>query len=322
MRAVRIAFGVALALAALVWFGWRSGDQPDRDALAAAREELGIALERRFVDVGEVELHVVLAGPLDGPPVVLLHGFPEFWYAWRGPMAALARAGFRVIAPDQRGYNRSEKPRGVASYRVDRLAADVVGLIEGLGYESAYLVGHDWGGGVAWQAVLDYPQRVRRLAVIDTPHPRASEGFESGEDTVNWFRSFIQLQGIAEWSARLGNWRMLSGALRSTSREGTFPEPVMDQFRSAWDRENAFRSMAHWYRAGPRPPRDGDDRVSVPTLVLLAPDDVYIPGDVSRRSELFLDAGRLVELEAGSHWVIQEDPEEIGALLVDFFREP
>ncbi len=321
MRTLRVLLGISLVLATLVWLGWRSGNQQDRDALSAAREELGIALERRFVDVGEVELHVVLAGPIDGPPVVLLHGFPEFWYAWRGPMAVLARAGFRVIVPDQRGYNRSAKPPGVASYRRDRLAADVAGLIEGLGYESAGLVGHDWGGGIAWETVLDYPERVRRLVVLDTPHPRAWEGFESSEDTVNWFRSFIQLPRIPEWSARVGNWRMLTNALRTTSRDGTFPDPVMDQFRTAWDREGAFRTMAHWYRAPERPPRDADDRVAVPTLVLLAPDDVYIPGDVSRRSELFLDAGRLVELDTGSHWVIQEDPERIGALLVDFFRE-
>jgi pimeloyl-ACP methyl ester carboxylesterase len=312
-----------LVLALLVVLGHVSGSQPDRDALQAAREELRLPLERRFVDVGEVELHVVLAGPADGPPVVLLHGFPEFWYAWRGPLAVLARAGFRVIAPDQRGYNRSAKPGAREAYRVDRLAADVAGLIAALGYEDAFLAGHDWGGGVAWQMALRHPQRVRRLAVLDTPHPRAAEGYESREESVSWYRSFILLPWIPEWAARLGNWRLLGGSLRSSSRPGTFPERVLDQYRSAWDREGAISSMADWYRANTEPlPPQGDGRVALPTLILLAPDDVYIPADLTRRSLEHLDAGRLRELDSGTHWVIQEEPDVVGRLLVEFFSEP
>ncbi|MBW2372492.1 MAG: alpha/beta hydrolase [Deltaproteobacteria bacterium] len=312
-----------VALALLVGLGHVSGNQPDRDALEAARQELRVPLERRFVDVGEVELHVVLAGPADGPPVVLLHGFPEFWYAWRGPLAVLARAGFRVIVPDQRGYNRSAKPSERSAYRVDRLADDVAGLIEALGYEDAFLAGHDWGGGVAWQTTLRHPERVRRLVVLDTPHPRAIEGYESQGDSIDWYRTFILLPWIPEWAARVGNWKLLSNSLRATSLPGTFPERVMDQFRTAWDREGAVSSMADWYRANTEPlPPEGDGRVSCPTLVLLAPGDLYIPSDLTRRSMRFLDAGRLHELERGTHWAIQEEPEIVGGLLAQFFSEP
>jgi len=318
MRIMRIVLGGAVIVAAIGIVGHLSGNQPERDSVAAARQELGIELESRRVDVGEVTLHVVLAGPVDGPPVVLLHGFPEFWYAWRGPLAVLARAGFRVIAPDQRGYNLSDKPGAVDSYRIDRLAADIAGLLTALGYDDAYLAGHDWGGGVAWRTVIDHPERIRKFVVIDTPHPRASEGYVSTENTVSWYRTFIQIPWLPGWTARVANWAMLTNALRNTSRPGTFPDEVMDQFRSAWDRDGAIHTMGNWYRA-PSVPLPGEGRVAVPTLMLLAAEDAYIPADLSRRSMAFLDAGELRELGSGTHWVIQEEPERIGKILADYF---
>ncbi len=323
-RSLRIALALAALLAVVVAVGWWSGRQPPRDAVAAAERELGVSLEVRRVDVGEVTLQVVLAGPDDGAPVLLLHGFPEFWYAWRGPLAVLARAGFRVIVPDQRGYDASDKPADVASYRIDRLAGDVANLITALGYDDAFVAAHDWGGGVAWHLALAHPERVRRLAVIDTPHPQAGEGFTSEEETVSWYRSFLQLPWLPEWTARVGNWRILSGSLRDSAEPGTFPDEVLDLYRSAWYRDGAFRTMANWYRAAFREPFhwEGEQRVRVPTVVVVAPDDPFIPSDLTRRSLRYLDDGRLVELERGTHWVIQEDPQTIGALLVDFFREP
>lgn len=321
MRAIRALVVVAAVLVLIGVVGHWSGEQPERDSVAAAQREVGVALESRRVDVGEVELHVVVAGPADGAPVVLLHGFPELWYAWRGPLAVLAGAGFRVIVPDQRGYNLSDKPRSVDAYRIDRLAADVAGLIEALGYESAFLAGHDWGGGVAWRTVIDHPKRIRKFAVIDTPHPRAAEGFESSEATISWYRTYLQIPWLPGWTARLGNWAMLTNALRNSSRPGTFPDDVMDQFRAAWDRDGAIHTMGMWYRTAPVPlPNDG--RVSVPTLVLLAANDVYIPSDMTRRSAMFLDHGEIRELGSGTHWVIQEEPARIGNILAEFFRQP
>ena len=308
-------FGVLLAIAAI---GQISGNQPDRDAVAAARSELGIELESRRVDVGEVTLHVVLAGPVDGPPVVLLHGFPEFWYAWRGPMAVLARAGFRVIVPDQRGYNASDKPGEVEAYGIEHLAGDIAGLIDALGYREVSLSGHDWGGGVAWRVVLDYPDKIRRFAVLDTPHPKTFDDYKSDEEAISWYRTFILLPYLPAWSARIANWALLTGSLRDTSQPGTFPEPVMDQFRSAWDRDGAMTSMGAWYRA-PSSVSKNSQRVATPTLVIVAPNDAYIPGDMTRHSMDYLENGRLLELETGTHWSIQEQPEKIGKILVDFF---
>ena len=321
LRALLWSFAALLLIATLSYF---TSAQPARDAVAAAEQELGIPLESRRVAVGDVTLHVVLAGPQDGEPVLLLHGFPEFWFAWRKVMGRLAAAGYRVIAPDQRGYNASDKPDGIDAYRVEPLADDVAALIGALGYGQVNLVGHDWGGGVAWQVVIRHPERVRRFAVIDTPHPQAGDGYESKEQTINWYRSFMQLPWLPEFCARLGNYWLLASNLRATSRPGTFPDPIMDLFRSAWDQPGARTATTNWYRAAFRHPSrfEREQRIAVPTLVIVAPDDRFIPGDVSRRSTRFLDRGRLVELANGSHWVIQEDPATISRLLIEFFQSP
>jgi pimeloyl-ACP methyl ester carboxylesterase len=323
MRIVRALAVAAAVLAVVVVLGHRSGNQPERDAVAAARGELGIELESRRVDVGEVTLHVVLAGPSDGPPVVLLHGYPEFWYAWYRQMGRLAAAGFRVIVPDQRGYNLSDKPAGVESYTVDRLAGDIAGLIRALGHEDAFVAAHDWGGGVAWALVIRQPERVRKLVVIDTPHPHAGRDISSKEETVNWFRTFFQIPWLPEWAARLANWRMMASALRDSARPGAFPEEKLDLYRSAWDNDGAASTMIDWYRAAYRYPQeyDGEARVAVPTLIVLAPDDVFLPADLTRASARYLDDGRVLELEEGTHWVLQEQPDRTSDILIEFFSQ-
>ena len=315
---MRIVSACVIALVAAIALGQVSGNQPERDAVEASRAELGIALESRRIDVGEISLHVVLAGPSEGPPVVLLHGFPEFWYAWRGPMAVLARAGFRVIVPDQRGYNRSDKPAGAEAYRLDRRVGDVVGLMDALDLDSAHVAAQDVGGGVGWRLVLEHPERVRSYAVISVPHPLAYSAFEGEVDEVSWHRTFMRIPRLPGFSARVANWWLLTSNLRATSAPGTFPEEEMDLLRSAWDRDGAAYSMTAQWRAGDWP-YEGDGRIARPVLVIFAPGDVYFTEQVTRLSLRFLDAGKLVELDSGTHWVGQEQPERIGAILAEFF---
>jgi epoxide hydrolase 4 len=321
MRIVRRLGIAALVLVALVWLGHWSGNQPPRDAVAAAERELGIDLETRRVNVGEVELFTVMAGPADGPPVVLLHGFPEFWYAWYRQMGLLAAAGFRVIAPDQRGYDASDKPSGAAAYSIDKLSGDIAGLITALGYDKAFLAGHDWGGGVAWQVAIRHPERVRKLAIIDTPHPHAGRDFKSEKETISWYRTFFQIPWLPQWAARLANWRVQAGMLRDTARPGAFPDEKLDLYRSAWDRDGAMTTMIDWYRAAYRfwPADAGSAQVAIPTLIVVAPEDAFIPSDLTRASMKYLDNGTLLELPAGTHWVLQEDPQGTSQVLIDFF---
>jgi pimeloyl-ACP methyl ester carboxylesterase len=320
MRAPGLLLTSVAVIAAGVAAGQLSGCEPPRDALAAAERELGIELESGLVDVGEVSLFVVQAGPAQGAPLLLLHGFPEFWYAWVRQIGALAGAGFRVIAPDQRGYAGSGKPRGVAAYEVEKLAGDAAGLIAALGHESACVAAHDWGGSVAWMLALRHPERVRRLAVFDTPHPDAGRGFSSSEERISWYRTAFQIPFLPEWLSRLAHWRLVTGMLQRTARPGTFPAAKLALYRSAWDTDGAYGSMVNWYRASFRsaPYAGPERRVAVPTLVLVAADDAFIPADLTRRSAALLDDGRVIELGYGTHWVLQEEPERTSALLADF----
>lgn len=320
-RILGFASGIAAGLLAL---GHCSGNQPRLDAVQDARRELGVELDARKIDVGEVELFVVRAGPPDGPPVVLLHGFPEFWYAWKGVIVPLTKAGYRVILPDQRGYGDSDKPRGVESYAVDRLGDDIAGLVAALGYENAYVAAHDWGGGVAWNLAIRHPARVRKLAVLDTPHPDAWRQVQSKEATVSWFRTFFQIPFLPEESARWGNWWLQSKMLRDTAKPGAFPDEKLALYRSAWDRDGAYGAMVNWYRAAFRSERSdatADRRVRMPVLLLLAASDAFIPADLTRASVPLCDDARLVELGSGTHWVVQEEPERIAKLLAEFFSE-
>lgn len=312
----------AAAIAAMLITGHWSGNQPRLDAVESARRELGIPLDARKVSVGDIELFVVRAGPPDGPPIVLLHGFPEFWYAWKDVMASLAQAGFRVIVPDQRGYGDSDKPPDVADYQIDRLGDDVANLIAALGYENAGVVGHDWGGGVAWNVAIRHPDRVRKLAVLDTPHPDAYKRMQTKEEKVSWYRTFFQIPLLPEEAARWGNWGLQSKMMRDTSAPGAFSDEKLALYRSAWDRDGAYGKMIDWYRASFRREPDSaaaDHRLAMPVLLLLAANDAFIPSDMTRASLELLDDGELIELGSGTHWVVQEEPDRIAGLLAKFF---
>jgi pimeloyl-ACP methyl ester carboxylesterase len=311
-------------IAVLLIVGHWSGNQPRLDAVESARRELGIPLDARKVPVGDIELFVVRAGPPDGAPIVLLHGFPEFWYAWKDVMAPLAKAGFCVIVPDQRGYGDSDKPDDVDDYQVDRLGDDVANLIAALGYENAGVVGHDWGGGVAWNVAIRHPDRVRKLAVLDTPHPDAYKHVQTKEEKVSWYRTFFQIPLLPEEAARWGNWGLQSKMMRDTSAPGAFPDEKLALYRSAWDRDGAYGKMINWYRASFRSEPDAgaaDRRLAMPVLLLLAANDAFIPSDLTRASLEFLDDGELIELGTGTHWVVQEEPDRIAGLLAKFFGD-
>jgi len=324
MHAIKIAGIAVVALAGLIAIGHCSGNQPRLDAVEAARRELGVELDARRVNVGDVELFVVRAGPVDGPPVVLLHGFPEFWYAWKDLIVPLTRAGFRVILPDQRGYGDSDKPRGVDAYQVDRLGDDIAGLITALGYQNAFVAAQDWGGAVAWNLAIRHPERVAKLAVIDTPHPDARVRGGTIEDKISWYRAFFQTPRLPEESSRWGNWLVLSKMLRDTAKPGAFPDEKLELYRSAWDRDGAFGTMVNWYRAAFRSERSdamADRRVRMPVLLLLVANDAFIPAGLTRASVPLCDDARLVELGSGTHWVVQEEPERVAELLAEFFSK-
>jgi pimeloyl-ACP methyl ester carboxylesterase len=284
------------------------------------------SVEHHQISTNGIRLHVVQSGPARGPLVLLLHGFPEFWYGWRYQLPYLAAAGYRVWAPDQRGYNLSDKPTGVTAYRLEVLAADVLGLIDAAGQEKAYVVGHDWGGLVGWWIASHAPHRLARMVAINAPHGAVMRQHLRRRPT-QWLKSayigFFQLPWLPELVSRMGHWRLLVRAIQRSSRPGTFSETDLEQYRQAWAQPQAYRAMLHWYRAVVRkPPRLSVHRpTTVPTLLIWGAQDAFLGLDLARSSMALCQDGQLAMLEEGTHWVHHEEPARVNVLIETFLRD-
>ncbi|AHY46976.1 putative hydrolases or acyltransferases (alpha/beta hydrolase superfamily) [Rubrobacter radiotolerans] len=286
----------------------------------------GVELEHRYADLEGVRLHYVEAGR--GPLVVLLHGFPEFWYSWRFQLPALVEAGYRVVAPDGRGYNLSGKPRGVGSYRVEALARDVRDLVFHLGESRTALVGHDWGAAVAWVAAMRHPEVVGRLAVLNVPHPeRFLRGLLSPEQLLrSWYVFALQAPGPpGRLVERLVFRWVRSGWRRDPARPGTFTESDIHHYTQAMSRPGALRCAADYYRALFRrnPLRIAREMrpVEAPTLVVWGERDRYLMPTLAEPDPAWVPDLRVVRLPEASHWVQQDSPEEVNEALLNFLGE-
>jgi len=285
------------------------------------------SLERHWVDCGEVRLHVRAAGPKDGPLVVLLHGFPEFWYGWRHQIPALAEAGYRVVVPDQRGYNRSDAPRAVAAYDLDVLVADVSGVMDAAGRARASVVGHDRGAMVAWHLAHAHPERLRALAILNVPHPRVfRDTLRSSPAQLlrSTYAVLFQLPGLPEWLLGRNDGQGLATMLRWSGRAGTFSDADLDCYRRAWRRPGRLRGMLNWYRAAARralrssPP---STPIDVPTLVLWGAQDVALSRQMAAPSAAMSTDGRLKMLDDATHWVQHDAPATVTRIVLDHLRE-
>jgi pimeloyl-ACP methyl ester carboxylesterase len=279
----------------------------------------------RTLATNGIRLHVVEAGPEGGPLLILLHGFPEFWYGWRHQIEPLAAAGFHVLAPDQRGYNLSDKPRPVSAYNLDALALDVVGLIEAEGAGKAFVVGHDWGGVVAWWLGIKHPERLERLVLLNIPHPKVMRQTvlrSSRQRKKSAYIFFFQLPWLPERTFRRNGFAYAGKALQATSRPGTFTDADVDLYRQAWSQPGAVRSMIHWYRAAlrsqPKWPRGSRVR-GVPTLLLWGTKDRFLGREMAQPSIDLCDDGRLEFFEEASHWIQHEEPERVNRRILEFF---
>jgi pimeloyl-ACP methyl ester carboxylesterase len=279
------------------------------------------AWAHRMARVNGVSLHYVEAG--SGPLVVLLHGFPEFWYAWRAQIPALEAAGFRVLAPDMRGYNLSDKPPGVEDYRLDKLTADVAGLIRQAGAERAHVVGHDWGGAVAWAVAMHRPEAVGRLAILNAPHPAAyhRELRRSGQFLRSWYVLFFQVPWVPEWLFSAGNFALFERAFRREPlRPGAFTDEDIRRYKEALARPGALTATINYYRAAFRHSgaiQRGLRPIAAPTLLLWGERDRYLGPRLTEGLEAWVPRLRVERLHA-SHWVQRDAPDEVNRLLIDF----
>jgi pimeloyl-ACP methyl ester carboxylesterase len=251
-----------------------------------------VELAHRYADLGNVRLHYVEAG--EGPLVLLLHGFPQFWYEWRHQIPALVEAGFRVVAPDMRGYNLSDKPPGVRAYRVELLARDVERLIVACGERTAVVVGHDWGAIVAWIAAMRYPGRVGRLAILNVPHPaRFLDGLLSpGQLLRSSYMFFFQIPRLPEKVIRAGDFALLRSALlRDPVRAGAITADDIERYVGAMARPGALTAILNYYRAFLRNPRETRallKRIEAPVLVIWGERDRFLSRKLAEPPRLWV----------------------------------
>jgi pimeloyl-ACP methyl ester carboxylesterase len=279
----------------------------------------------RRVDVGEVRLAITEAG--EGEPVILLHGFPELSYSWRHQIDALAAAGFHAVAPDLRGYGQSDRPTAVEEYAAPKLVGDIAGLIGALGHDSAHIVGHDWGGGLAWGLAANMPQMVRSLTILNAPQPAVSARMrreDPEQQAKSWYMFMFQFAGVAEAWLSADDFRNLRRFVFEDAAPEAFPPEDQRVFIDALSKDGALTAALNYYRANmppasilrepPEPPE-----ITVPTMIIWGEADSNMAIELLERSAATVTGPlRIERLPGVSHWVQQEAPEKVSALLVDF----
>jgi len=282
---------------------------------------MDLQLEHHDVPTNGLRLHVVQCGPVDGPLVILLHGFPEYWETWHQQLPALVAAGYRVWVPDQRGYNLSDKPPGISSYTLPVLAADVMGLLDAAGRHQAHVIGHDWGAVVSWYLAAQYPERLASATIINVPHPAAVGRNLWRVPTQllhSWYILFFQLPWLPERLFRRRNWAFGRRTLAGTARPGTFTADELNRYVAAWAQPGALTAMINWYRALRRSGRLPWPRIEVPLQVIWGKKDVFLKARLAELSLQECANGQLHFFPDATHWVHLEELAAVNNLLLKF----
>jgi len=277
----------------------------------------------RIVRLDNVDLHLVEAGRAGQPPVLLLHGFPEFWWAWRNQIPSLAEAGLHVAAMDMRGYGRSDTPSGVKSVQLEALVGDVVALLEKMGWARIRVVGHDWGGIVAWTLAARYPHLVDRLVIVNAPHLDVMPEVllrRPGQILRSSYIGFFQLPLVPEAVLSAGRHKLLRHALVSTSRAGTFSPEDLDRYAAEWARPGRLNTMINYYRALLRYPQKRLGKISVQTLILWGRRDHALDEFLADASLLQCDNGVVRYHDHATHWIHLEEPAWVSEKLIEFLQ--
>lgn len=281
--------------------------------------------ESQFIDLPGLRMHVVTAGPEDGEAVLLLHGFPEFWYSWRHQIVALAEAGYRVIAPDQRGYNLTEKTK---PYDVDTLLADLCNLLAHFEIEETHLVAHDWGGVLGWCFASEHGDKVISHVNMNGPHPNAYMRAcvrDPRQFLKSWYVYFFQLPWLPEMAIRADDMRALDIAL-SDVPSYRMPADGTAKYKDAMNQPGAVSAMVGWYRAVLRKlfwvVTTGTKYTSdVPTLVIWGARDAYLSAACNDALPDYFSDVEIEYVARASHWIQMQEPEIVNARIIQFFGE-
>lgn len=272
--------------------------------------------------VNGLSLHVVEAGPADGSLLILLHGFPEFWWAWRHQITPLAECGYRVVVPDLRGYNHSDAPQEVTAYRLDTLVADVIALADHYGADRFHLVGHDWGGIIAWGVGANHAQRLGRLVIMDAPHPDlwAEQALTHPTQALrSTYVALFQLPWLPEAALGALDFAGLRAMMETTARPDTFKPGEVQRYTEAWAHAGSLTAMLNYYRAlRDRKKPDQPARILAPTLILWGEHDSFLEHHVARAALALCDKGQLSIVEGTTHWLHLEEPARVNAEIIRF----
>ncbi|MCS6792446.1 MAG: alpha/beta hydrolase [Oscillatoriaceae bacterium SKW80] len=283
--------------------------------------------QHHFIETNRIRLHCVTQG--EGKLVVLLHGFPEFWYSWRYQIPALARY-FKVVVPDLRGYNDSDKP--ASGYDLDTLSADIQGLISSLGYVKAHIVGHDWGGAIAWHLAQKFPHYLDKLAILNAPHPqRFLQEIVSNFDQLrrSWFVFAFQIPGIPEWLIQQNLTDFVKNLFRQTAiRQAAFTAEVTRIYQQALEKPGVLAAALNYYRQLMQPSHwlaqwgHNPEPVQVPTLVLWGEEDSFLSQKLTEGLDKLIAAPfKLKFISNCGHWIQQEAPHTVNRELLTFLRQ-
>lgn len=287
-------------------------------------------IKHGYANVNGIRLHYAEVGDSDDDNlVILLHGFPEFWYSWQKQLDALG-GSFHVVAPDMRGYNLSDKPPLVADYKIDKLVGDVIGLIDHFGAKQAAIVGHDWGAGVAWAVAQKHPERVSKLAVLQVPILAAWRANLTFRQLLrSWYMFFFQIRGLPEWLISRQEFRAIDRTFTErVAQKNSFTIDDVARYKEAARQAGALTGAINYYRANVfdrfvsrnRPSEARRDRrVRVPTLFIYGEQDFAILPATVRGLEKYIDADyREVRIPESGHWVQNEAPVKVNAALLEF----
>lgn len=278
----------------------------------------------KFIEANGIRLHYVEQG--SGELVILLHGFPEFWYGWRNQLPVLSQK-YRVVAPDMRGYHLSDKPTGVEAYKIETLAADIASLIRALGEEKAIVVGHDWGAAVAWAVAAHYPQVVKKLAILNVPHPqemsRAFLHFNLAQWLKSWYIFFFQLPYIPE--KVVGTEKFFRKTLSEMSTKNAFTEEDIQRYVQAYSKPGTVKATIAYYRAAFRSVFGRQvpfPKIKAPVLMLWGVHDKALGKELTYRTAQYCENEcTILYDESSGHFVQHDNPAWVNARLLSFFAE-
>lgn len=276
-----------------------------------------------YYQVNQITLHAVEAGEPQNPVILFLHGFPEFWYSWRHQIPFFSEQGYRVIVPDQRGYNLSSKPASIGAYTLDTLVQDIVELIGQVSEAPVYVVGHDWGAAVAWKLAETHPELVQKLVILNVPHPKVL--MQTLKKSIrqlfkSWYIGFFQLPELPEKVLSAGNFTLLARTLTQTSNPGSFTETDITEYKKAWRHPQALQSMIHWYRALRKNPESMQETqtITIPVLILWGAHDIALRQSMAHDSLTYCQNGQLLVHEDATHWIHQDQSAFVNEQILRF----